>query len=148
MVQLAAAAVRGLALTVFGLAESLWFALVCLAVAGVADTVSVATRGTLVQLAIPDSHRGRVSSVEYVLGVSGPDIGNFRAGAVAGLTSPAFAAVSGGVLCLLGLAGLAMGNASLRRFGTQAADTTTQAADTTTQAADTTTQAADTVSDG
>lgn len=115
--QLAAAAVWGVALTGFGLAEPLWLALACLAVAGAADTVSVVTRGALVQLATPDSHRGRVSGVEYVIGASGPDLGNLRAGVVAGFTSPAFAAVSGGLLCLAGLAALAAGNGPLRRFG-------------------------------
>lgn len=116
VVQLVAAAVWGVALLGFGLATPLWLALVCLAVAGAADTVAVVSRGALVQLATPDSHRGRVSGVEFVVGAALPDLGNFRAGAVAGVTSPAFAAVSGGLLCLVGLGALAAGNTSLRRF--------------------------------
>ncbi len=120
IVQLVAAAVWGVALTGFGLATPLWLALACLAVAGAADTVSVVSRGALVQLATPDSHRGRVSGVEFVVGASLPDLGNFRAGAVAGVASPAFAAVSGGLLCLVGLGALAVGNRSLRRFRTGA----------------------------
>jgi hypothetical protein len=122
VVQLVAAAVWGLALVGFGLATPLWLALACLAVAGAADTVSVVSRGALVQLATPDSHRGRVSGVEFVVGASLPDLGNFRAGAVAGATSPAFAAVSGGLLCLGGLGALAVGNKSLRRFRAETSD--------------------------
>ncbi|EID54337.1 MFS transporter [Saccharomonospora xinjiangensis] len=118
VVQLVAAMVWAAALTTFGLAQPLWLALVLLAVAGAADTVSVITRGALVQLATPDSHRGRVSGVENVIGIAGPDLGNFRAGAVAGFTSPGFAAASGGLLCLVCLGVLALGNAPLRRFTT------------------------------
>lgn len=119
LVQLVAAAVWGLGLTAFGLAEPLWLTLACLAVAGAADVVAVVTRGSLVQLATPDSHRGRVSSVEYIVGIAGPDLGNFRAGLVAGVTSAPVAAVSGGLLCLVGLAALGIGDRSLRRFTTE-----------------------------
>ena len=65
LVQLIAAGVWGVALAGFGLAGPLWLALGCLAVAGAADTVSVITRSTLVQLETPDAYRGRVSSVEH-----------------------------------------------------------------------------------
>ncbi len=116
LAQLLAAGVWGLALAGFGLAGSLWLTLGCLAVAGAADTVAVVTRGALVQLAVPDSHRGRVSAVEHVVGVAGPDLGNFRGGLVAGATSATFAAVSGGLLCVAGIAVLAATNRPLRRF--------------------------------
>ncbi|HET8605159.1 MAG TPA: hypothetical protein VFM09_14615, partial [Marmoricola sp.] len=68
--------------------------------------------------ATPDSHRGRVSAVDHVVGVSGPDLGNFRGGLVAAGTSPTVAVVSGGVLCLLGVAATAMVDTPLRRFRT------------------------------
>lgn len=117
-VMLAAAGVWGAALAGFGLAGNPWVGLGCLAVAGAADTVSVISRGAIVQLATPDSHRGRVSAVEDVVGVSGPDLGNLRGGLVAGATSASFAVVSGGLLCLLGVAAVAATNASLRRTTT------------------------------
>ncbi|WP_020673491.1 MFS transporter [Amycolatopsis nigrescens] len=118
-VMLAAAGMWGLGLAAFGMAQSLWLVLGCLAVAGAADTVSVISRGAIVQLATPDSHRGRVSAVEHIVGVSGPDLGNFRGGLVAGATSASFAIISGGALCVLGIAGLAVANSSLRRFATR-----------------------------
>lgn len=113
---LTSAGAWGLGIIGFGLAQPLWLLLGCLAAAGAADTVSVIARGALVQLATPDSHRGRVGSVEYVLGACGPDLGNFRGGAVAGMVSAPFAAVSGGVLCVLGVAAIAAGSPALRRF--------------------------------
>ncbi|MER7013669.1 MFS transporter [Saccharopolyspora sp. NPDC000359] len=115
-VMLAAAAVWGLALATFGLATSPWAALACLAVAGAADTTSVITRAAIVQLATPDSHRGRVSAVEHIVGASGPDLGNFRAGLVAETTSAAVASCAGGLLCAAGIAWVALRNPELRRF--------------------------------
>jgi MFS family permease len=116
VVMLAAAAVWGGGIAGFGLAHHLWLGLGCLALAGAADTISVITRGAIVQLATSDSHRGRVSAVEHIIGVSGPDLGNFRAGLVAGATTASIAMVSGGAICVLGIGLLAVANRSLRRF--------------------------------
>jgi predicted MFS family arabinose efflux permease len=115
LVMLAAAGVWGVALAAFGMAPSVWSALGCLAVAGAADTISVISRGALVQLATPDAYRGRVSAVEDIVGMAGPYLGNFRAGLVAGATTAGFAAVSGGLLCVLGIAAVAATTPALRR---------------------------------
>lgn len=118
VIMLAAASVWGVGIAGFGLSHQLWLALGCLAVAGAADVLSVISRGTIVQLATPDSYRGRISAVEHIIGVSGPDVGNFRGGLVAGATSAPFALVSGGVLCVAGVAAVAATNTALRRFTT------------------------------
>ncbi|UKJ63733.1 MFS transporter [Cellulosimicrobium cellulans] len=118
--QLAAAATWGIALAGFGLAGPLWLALACLAVAGAADTVSVVTRGALVQLETPDEFRGRVSSVEHVVGVAGPEIGNFRGGVLASLTSAPAALVAGGLAASAVVGVVAWRNAPLRRYRTPA----------------------------
>ncbi|MFE2984963.1 MFS transporter [Streptomyces sp. NPDC059262] len=118
LVQLCAAAVWGLALAGFGLSVPLWPALGCLAVAGAADTVSVVTRSALVQLETPDAYRGRVSSVEHVIGVAGPELGNFRGGLLASATSAPFALVTGGLSATLAVAAVAATNASLRAYRT------------------------------
>jgi MFS family permease len=115
LVMLAAAGVWGVALAAFGLAPTLWAALGCLAIAGAADTISVISRSALVQLATPDAYRGRVSAVEDVVGMAGPYLGNFRAGLVAGATTASFAAVSGGLMCVLGIALVAATTPALRR---------------------------------
>jgi MFS family permease len=94
---LVAAAVWGGALAGFGFAHRLWLALAMLALAGTADVISVVFRSATVQLLTPDRQRGRVAAVEYVVGAGLPQLGNFRAGTVASLTSPGFSAVSGGL---------------------------------------------------
>ncbi|ASR34175.1 MFS transporter [Prauserella marina] len=120
VVQLAAAFCWGAALAGFGVAGPLWLALALLAVAGAADTVSVITRGAIVQLETPDKYRGRVSSVEHVIGVAGPEAGNFRGGFVASLTSASFALVAGGLAAALAVGVIAATNRSLRAYRTPA----------------------------
>lgn len=115
-VQFAAAAAWGAALAGVGLVESLAPTLMLLAVAGAADTVSVISRGVVVQLETPPAYLGRISAVENIVGTAGPGIGNARAGAVAALTSPAIAATTGGLACLLAVTALAIANPALRRW--------------------------------
>ncbi|WP_326825025.1 MFS transporter [Streptosporangium sp. NBC_01756] len=122
LVQLVAATVWGLALAGFGLAGPLWLALCCLAVAGAADTVSVVTRGALVQLEAPDHYRGRVSSVEHVIGIAGPEVGNFRGGLLASLTSAPTALIVGGLGAALSVVAVGLVNRPLRDYRTPAGD--------------------------
>lgn len=88
--------------------------LALLVVAGAADTASVVSRGALVQRLTPDELRGRVGAVELLVGMTGPDIGNVRAGVVAGVTSGAVALVSGGALCVAVVLGLRWRTPELR----------------------------------
>ncbi|MGY0020922.1 MFS transporter [Streptomyces sp. YJ-C3] len=118
LVQLVAAGTWGLAMAGFGLAGSLWLALGSLAVAGAADTVSVVTRSALVQLETPDAYRGRVSSVEHVIGVAGPELGNFRGGLLASAASAPFSLVAGGLSASLAVALVALVNGPLRAYRT------------------------------
>ena len=80
-----AAVVWGAAIVAFGLSTALWPALGCLAVAGGADAVSGIFRMTMWNQTIPDALRGRLASIEMVSYMSGPQLGNARAGAVASL---------------------------------------------------------------
>lgn len=118
LVQLVAAGVWGVALACFGLAGPLWLALGCLVLAGAADTVSVVTRAALVQQETPDVYRGRVTSMEHVIGVAGPELGNFRGGLVASVTSAPFSLVTGGLSAALAVAAVAAANKPLRAYRT------------------------------
>jgi MFS family permease len=101
---LIATVVWGATLAAFGLARSLWLATLMLILAGVADVLSVVFRTTIVQSTTPDRYRGRVSAAEYVVGTACPQLGNFRAGAVAAAFGPATAALTGGLATILGAA--------------------------------------------
>ena len=105
---LAAVTAWGLAITAFGLVTvSFPLALLFLAIAGAADMFSAIFRSTIVQLDTPDNVRGRVMSIHILVVTSGPRIGDIEAAVVAALTTPQFAVVSGGVLCVLGVAAVA-----------------------------------------
>jgi MFS family permease len=98
-----AAACWGIAIIALGFAPGLAVAIACLAIAGAADMVSGIFRSTIWNQTIPDHLRGRLAGVEMISYMTGPLLGNARAGAVASLTSDTFSIVSGGVLCALGV---------------------------------------------
>jgi MFS family permease len=97
---LAGTMIWGAAIACFGLTASLPLALLMLAVAGAADTLTVTFRAAMVQTVTPDELRGRVSSVEYIIGTGGAPLGNVESGAVAALTTPVISTVAGGLGCL------------------------------------------------
>jgi len=118
LITIGAAAVWGVSLGAVGLVTSPWLCLALLAVAGAADSVSVVTRGTLIQLAVPDDLRGRTAAIEMIVGAGGPEVGNLRGGAVAQVTSGPFALVSGGITCLLALAAVGATSRRMLAFRT------------------------------
>lgn len=115
LMMLGGSAVWGASLALFGLSPDAWLGLALLAVAGAADTVAVVSRSTIVQLNTPNEMLGRVAAAEQIVGQAGPDVGNMRAGLVAGATSGVTALVSGGVMCLAAVAAIAAASPGLRR---------------------------------
>jgi MFS family permease len=115
-----AVVVWGLAIAAFGISTALWVALVMLAIAGWADVVSAVLRNTILQSSIPDEFRTRLSSIQMAVVTGGPRLGNFEAGAVAAVSTPAISAVSGGLGCALGAVVLAL---VLPRFTRERANT-------------------------
>jgi MFS family permease len=100
-----AVAIWGAAIALFGLSTfSFPLALVFLAIAGAADVLSAVFRSTIVQLETPDLLRGRVTSIHILVVTSGPRIGDIEAATVASIIGAQASVVSGGVLCLAGVA--------------------------------------------
>jgi MFS family permease len=104
MAVIVAVAVWGLAITGFGLVDQLGVALALLAIAGWADVVSAVFRSTILQTSVPDSLRGRLSSIQIAVVAGGPRLGDLESGVVADVTSTTFSVVSGGLLCVIGAA--------------------------------------------
>jgi MFS family permease len=94
--------VWGLAIAAAGLMTSIWPAVVLLAIAGAADSVSAVCRSVINQTVTPDAMRGRMNSVFSLVVTSGPRVGDVEAGVVAAATSARFSVVSGGVACVAG----------------------------------------------
>jgi MFS family permease len=115
-----AAALWGVAIGLFGFAETLWVALLFLAAAGAADNVSAVLRGTILWTVTPDHLRGRVSGIEFAQVAATPALGNVEAGLVASLTSLRFSIVSGGLLCVLGTVAVALAVPAFTRYDAHA----------------------------
>jgi len=96
----------GAVMAVFGIAHVLWVGLVCLSVAGAMDVISAVLRSTMLQQAISDEFRGRITSIQMAVVTGGPRLGDAESGVVASLTSTEFSIVSGGVACILGVIAL------------------------------------------
>jgi MFS family permease len=73
----------GLATVVFGLSSTFWLAALGLAGTGAADTVSMVMRQTIRQLNTPDELRGRMTSVNMLFYIGGPQLGEVEAGIAA-----------------------------------------------------------------
>ena len=106
---IAAVILWGCAIAAFGISgDRLFLACTFLAVAGGADVVSAVFRSTILQDTVPDDLRGRLSGIHIAVVAGGPRIGDAEAGFVAAAFSPTVSVVSGGLICVVGVAVLAL----------------------------------------
>jgi MFS family permease len=96
-----ACAVFGVATIVFSLSTDIVLSIVCLAILGAADTISVVVRSSMVQLMTPDEMRGRVSAVNSLFIGTSNQLGEFESGVLAGFLGPVATGVIGGVGTLI-----------------------------------------------
>ena len=94
---LAAVGLFGLATVGFGVSRSMPLSLVCLAVLGAADMVSVYVRQSLIQIWTPDEMRGRVGAVSSLFISGSNELGEAESGFLAALVGPVVAVVGGGI---------------------------------------------------
>ena len=98
---LVAVAVFAVAIIGFGCSTSFWLSLVLLGVSGMADSVSVVIRSTLLQLLTPAHMLGRVSAVNSIFIGSSNELGAFESGVTARAFGTVHAVVAGGVAALV-----------------------------------------------
>lgn len=96
-----AVTVFGAATLVFAFSTSFTLTLAMLVVLGASDMVSVNIRSSLVQLATPDSMRGRVSAVNMLFVGASSELGAFESGAAASLLGTVPAVALGGIATLV-----------------------------------------------
>jgi MFS family permease len=96
---LVSVAAWGFAIVGFGfMREGLFVpALVFVALAQAADTVSAIFRHTILLTLVPDELRGRLTSIAQMFFLGGPYLGQVESGVVADAVSPEFAVISGGM---------------------------------------------------
>jgi MFS family permease len=93
--------VFGLATVAFGFSNSVVLAMLALVFIGAADSVSTIIRNTIRQLQTPDELRGRMTGVNQMFFMGGPQLGEVEAGVVAQFFGAPFAIISGGLGCVL-----------------------------------------------
>ncbi|MEU6308328.1 MFS transporter [Streptomyces chartreusis] len=106
----------GAAITAFGLSDSLWLAVVFLALAGVADMVSMVFRGAILLSAASDEMRGRMQGVFTVVVAGGPRLADVLHGTAGSAFGPRAATVGGGLLVVVLMLGLTAALPALRRY--------------------------------
>lgn len=94
-------AIYGAATIAFGLSRVFWLSALMLAIVGAADTVSTVLRQTIRQLVTPNYLRGRMTSVNMIFFMGGPQLGELEAGALAALIGAPLAVATGGIGCLI-----------------------------------------------
>jgi MFS family permease len=109
-------AIYGLATLAFGISRSFVVSLLMLAATGASDTVSMILRQTIRQVVTPDELRGRMTSVNMIFFMGGPQLGELEAGLVAALFSAPVSVVTGGIGCLIAVAVTAWKAPTLRKF--------------------------------
>jgi MFS family permease len=91
----------GAATIAFGMSRVFWFSMVMLAATGAADAVSTILRQTIRQLVTPNKLRGRMTSINMIFFMGGPQLGEVEAGTVAALIGAPLSVVTGGVACVI-----------------------------------------------
>ncbi len=115
LVVLIGVAIHAVCILLFAYSHVFWFSILMLAGEGLGNAFSAILRNTINQLLTPDELRGRVSSVNSMFTNTGPQLGQFRAGAVAEMVGPEMSLFSGG-LAILALVGIVGAQRAVRAF--------------------------------
>jgi MFS family permease len=113
---LSSVALFGLAMIGFGLSRDFLLSTALLALSGMADTVSVVVRSTLLQVMTPDHLLGRVAAVNAIFIGSSNELGAFESGTAARLIGTVPSVVLGGMATLLVVATTALKVPELRHL--------------------------------
>ncbi len=113
---LVSVAACGVFTIVYGVSRNYWLTFAALAGVGLADLVSTVIRQTLRQLVTPDALRGRMTSVNMIFFMGGPQLGEFEAGLVAAFFGITASVVSGGVATLAVVALVTVVTPVVRRY--------------------------------
>jgi MFS family permease len=101
---------------IFGLSKSFPLSLLALLIVGAGDSVSSIIRNTVRQLATPNYIRGRMTSINMIFFMGGPQLGEFQSGIMAAFIGAPFAVALGGVGTIVVVGIMAYAVPILRRY--------------------------------
>jgi MFS family permease len=116
VVLLASVAIYGLATALFGISTIFVLSYLLFALTGAGDTVSTVIRNTIRQLNTPDRLRGRMTGVNMVFFMGGPQLGELEAGLVASVFGVPLAIFTGGLATVLTTAWVSWRYPRLRNY--------------------------------
>jgi MFS family permease len=109
-------AVFGVATALFGVSTVYWFSFLMLSLTGSSDTVSTVLRQTIRQLVTPNHLRGRMTSINMMFFMGGPQLGELEAGLLASVIGAPLSVVIGGLGSLTAAAVAAVKSKRLMEF--------------------------------
>lgn len=114
-------AAYGAATIFYGASRGFVLTLIALALTGTADLISTVIRATLRQVLTPDNLRGRITAVNMIFFIGGPQLGEMEAGFVASLFQPValgtvISIMSGGIATILLVAAVAVATPVVRKY--------------------------------
>lgn len=105
-----------LATIAFGLSKTFLLSFAALFIVGIGDSVSAVIRNIIRQLTTPDYIRGRMTSVNMIFAMGGPQLGEFEAGVLASIVGAPFSVVVGGISTLFVVGIVAITTPVLRNY--------------------------------
>ncbi|MDP2585519.1 MAG: MFS transporter [Candidatus Levybacteria bacterium] len=108
--------IYGLATIAFGLSNVFIISFFALFLVGVGDSISAIIRNTIRQLVTPDYIRGRMTSINMIFFMGGPQLGEFEAGMLAGAIGAPLSVVVGGIGTIIVVGMVALKVPILRRY--------------------------------
>lgn len=109
-------AAYGAATAIYGFSADYWLSLLMLGLVGVGDSISTVLRVSIRQLFTPDHIRGRMTSVNMIFFMGGPQLGNMEAGLLAAAVGAPMSVVIGGIATVLLVAFTAWRFPELRNY--------------------------------
>jgi MFS family permease len=100
----------------FGISHIFILSFIGLFIVGAGDSVSTIIRNTIRQLATPDYIRGRMTGINMIFFMGGPQLGEFEAGVLASAVGGPLSVVLGGIGTLVAIAAMTILVPTLRKF--------------------------------
>jgi len=85
----------------FGLSKTFYLSVLGLIIIGAGDSVSTIIRNTIRQVVTPDTIRGRMTAINMIFFMGGPQLGEFEAGLLAAAMGGPLSVIIGGVATLV-----------------------------------------------